>query len=219
MSHKKTHRLLIVEDHALMRKGLRALLESWPSFVVVGEASDGQEGIRCAAALQPDLVLLDLSMPGTNGIEALREIKRVSEPSRVLVVTAHKDEEHIFAALGAGADGYFLKDSDADELLTALLSVLAGERYLSPAIATKVVARYLVREAPQEPSMYEVLSGREREILKLVAEGKRSKDIGSYLGISPKTVERHRSNLMKRLGLHSVAALTSYAMSKGLLEP
>ncbi len=219
MSHKKTHRLLIVEDHALMRKGLRALLESWPSFVVVGEASDGQEGIRCADALQPDLVLLDLSMPGTNGIEALREIKRVSEPSRVLVVTAHKDEEHIFAALGAGADGYFLKDSDADELLTALLSVLAGERYLSPAIATKVVARYLVREAPQEPSMYEVLSGREREILKLVAEGKRSKDIGSYLGISPKTVERHRSNLMKRLGLHSVAALTSYAMSKGLLEP
>ncbi len=219
MSHKKTHRLLIVEDHALMRKGLRALLESWPSFVVVGEASDGQEGIRCADALQPDLVLLDLSMPGTNGIEALREIKRVSEPSRVLVVTAHKDEEHIFAALGAGADGYFLKDSDADELLTALLSVLAGERYLSPAIATKVVARYLVREAPQEPSMYEVLSGREREILKLVAEGKRSKDIGSYLGISPKTVERHRSNLMKRLGLHSVAALTSYAITKGLLEP
>ena len=219
MSHKKTHRLLIVEDHALMRKGLRALLESWPSFVVVGEASDGQEGIRCADALQPDLVLLDLSMPGTNGIEALREIKRVSEPSRVLVVTAHKDEEHIFAALGAGADGYFLKDSDADELLTALLSVLAGERYLSPAIATKVVARYLVREAPQEPSMYEVLSGREREILKLVAEGKRSKDIGSYLGISPKTVERHRANLMKRLGLHSVAALTTYAIGKGLIDP
>lgn len=219
MSAPRSHTLLIVEDHALMREGLRALLESWPGFEVVGEASDGQEGIRRAEALQPDLILLDLSMPGTNGIEALRELKRVSEGSRVIVVTAHKDEEHIFAALAHGADGYFLKDSDSDELRTALDSLVAGERFLSPAIATKVVARYLVREAPQEPSMYEVLSGREREILKLVAEGKRSKDIGSYLGISPKTVERHRSNLMKRLGLHSVAALTSYAMSKGLLEP
>ena len=135
------------------------------------------------------------------------------------MVTAHKDEEHLFAALTAGADGYFLKDSDSDELQTALFSVLAGERVLSPAIATKVVARYLVKEVSPELSMYDVLSVREREVLKLVAEGRRSKDIATHLGISPKTVERHRANLMKRLGLHSVAALTTYAVSKGLLEP
>ncbi len=219
MNQKRKYSVLIVEDHALMREGLRSLLESWPNFTVVGEASDGQEGIRSAQALQPDVVLLDLSMPGTNGIEALREIKRLSDRSRVLVVTAHKDEEHLFAALTAGADGYFLKDSDSDELQTALFSVLAGERVLSPAIATKVVARYLVKEVPPEVSMYDVLSVREREVLKLVAEGRRSKDIATHLGISPKTVERHRANLMKRLGLHSVAALTTYAVSKGLLEP
>ncbi|MCX6547177.1 MAG: response regulator transcription factor [Acidobacteria bacterium] len=219
MNQKKQHSVLIVEDHALMREGLRSLLESWPGFAVVAEASDGQEGIRKAGALRPDLVLLDLSMPGTNGIEALREIKRVSEWSRVLVVTAHKDEEHIFAALAAGADGYFLKDADSEELRTALFSVLEGERVLSPAIATKVVARYLVKEVPAVASVYDVLSVREREVLKLVAEGKRSREIAIHLGISQKTVERHRSNLMQRLGLHSVAALTSYAVSKGLLEP
>ncbi len=220
MSQNKSHSVLIVEDHALMRKGLRALLESWPGFTVVGEAAEGKEGIRLADDLQPDLALLDLSMPGTNGIEALREIKRVSEGTRVLVVTAHKDEEHLFAALGAGADGYFLKDSDAEELRIALDSVLAGQRFLTPTIATKVVARYLSKEAsPADPSVYDLLSVREREVLKLVAEGRRSKDIATHLGISPKTVERHRANLMKRLGLHSVAALTTYAMAKGLLEP
>ncbi len=217
MARGKPHRVLIAEDHSLMRDGLRSLLGSRHEYTVVAEASEGLGAIRHAQQLQPDLVLLDLSMPGTNGIEALKEIKRVSEQTRVLVITAHKDEEHIFAALKAGADGYFLKDDDSEELLTALKCVLNGERFLSPAIATKVVAGYLVQEASLKPSVYELLSVREREILKLVAEGKRTREIAEYLCLSPKTVERHRTNLMKHLGLHSIAALTSYAIEKGLV--
>ena len=217
MARGKPHRVLIAEDHSLMRDGLRSLLGSRHEYTIVAEASEGLGAIRYAQQLQPDLVLLDLSMPGTNGIEALKEIKRVSAQSRVLVITAHKDEEHIFAALKAGADGYFLKDDDSEELLTALKCVLNGERFLSPAIATKVVAGYLVQEASLKPSVYELLSVREREILKLVAEGKRTREIAEYLCLSPKTVKRHRTNLMKHLGLHSIAALTSYAIEKGLV--
>jgi len=213
----KKYRLLIIEDHALMREGVRSLLGSRPEYAIVGEATEGLEAIRCADKLQPDLVLLDLSMPGTNGIEALREIKRVSGQTRVLVMTAHKDEEHIFAALKAGADGYFLKDDDATELLLALKCVLGGERFLSPAITTKVVAGFLVKETSANLSIYEVLTVREREVLKLVAEGKRNREIAEYLCISPKTAEKHRTNLMNRLGLHSIAALTSYAIEKGLV--
>ena len=217
MALGKPHRVLIAEDHSLMRDGLRSLLGSRHEYTIVAEASEGLGAIRYAQQLQPDLVLLDLSMPGTNGIEALKEIKRVSAQSRVLVITAHKDEEHIFAALKAGADGYFLKDDDSEELLAALKCVLNGERFLSPTIATKVVAGYLVMENMAKPSVYELLSVREREILKLVAEGKRTREIADYLCLSPKTVERHRSNLMKQLGLHSIAALTSYAIEKGLV--
>ena len=213
----KKYRLVIAEDHSLMRDGLRSLLGSRPEYTVVGEASEGREAIRCAGTFQPDLMLLDLSMPGTNGIEALKEIKRVSGQTRVLVLTAHKDEEHIFAALKAGADGYLLKDDSAEELLTALKCVLGGERFLSPAIATKVIAGYLLQEGSGKPSVYELLSVREREILKLVAEGKRTREIADYLCLSPKSVERHRTKLMKELGLHSIAALTSYAIEKGLV--
>ncbi len=213
----KKYRLVIAEDHSLMRDGLRSLLGSRPEYTVVGEASEGREAIRCTGTFQPDLMLLDLSMPGTNGIEALKEIKRVSGQTRVLVLTAHKDEEHIFAALKAGADGYLLKDDSAEELLTALKCVLGGERFLSPAIATKVIAGYLLQEGSGKPSVYELLSVREREILKLVAEGKRTREIADYLCLSPKTVERHRTKLMKELGLHSIAALTSYAIEKGLV--
>ena len=213
----KKYRLVIAEDHSLMRDGLRSLLGSRPEYTVVGEASEGREAIRCAGTFQPDLMLLDLSMPGTNGIEALKEIKRVSGQTRVLVLTAHKDEEHIFAALKAGADGYLLKDDSAEELLTALKCVLGGERFLSPAIATKVIAGYLLQEGSGKPSVYELLSVREREILKLVAEGKRTREIAEYLCLSPKTVEKHRTKLMEELGLHSIAALTSYAIEKGLV--
>lgn len=218
MVQQQTYRLVIAEDHTILRDGLKALLASRPEFQVVGEASDGREAVRCAEELKPDLMLLDLSMPRSNGLEALKEIRRVSEETRVLVLTVHKTEDYVFTALQAGAHGYALKDSSAAELLLAVRSVLSGERYLSPAIATTVVAGYLNgKEAPSRQSPYDELTPREREVLKLVAEGYKTREIAEYLCISPKTVEKHRANLMECLDLHSVSALTTYAIEKGLV--
>ncbi len=217
MVGSKKYRVIIVDDHALMRTGLRLLLGMRPEYKVVGEAKGGQEGVRCADTLQPDLVLLDLSMPGTDGIEALKEIKRVSGQTRVLVLTAHKDEGHVVAALKAGADGYCLKDGDAEELLAAMRCLLNGTVFLSPTIAPIVISAFLGGASPGE-SVYDILSVREREVLKLVAEGRRTREIAAYLSLSPKTIEKHRSNLMKLLGLRSIAALTAYAIEKGLVR-
>jgi DNA-binding NarL/FixJ family response regulator len=218
MGLDRKYRLVIAEDHAILRDGLRSLLESKADYEIVGEATDGREAIRCTDECRPDLVLLDLSMPRTNGIEALKEIKRVRDQTRVLVLTAYKNEDYVFAALKAGADGFVLKDASADELFTAVKSVLDGERFLSPAVATTVVAAYLgTKEATTPQSPYDELSVREREVLKLVAEGYRTRDIAEYLCISPKTVEKHRANLMDRLSLHTVSALTAYAIEKGLV--
>jgi two-component system, NarL family, response regulator NreC len=218
MVPEKKFRLVLAEDHAILRDGLRSLLESRPEYKIVGEAIDGREAIRCAEELEPDLVLLDLSMPRTNGLEALKEIKRIREQTRVLILTAHKVEDYVFAALKAGADGYLLKDACADELFTAVKSVLEGERFLSPAVATTVVAAYLGSKDSSSPrSSFDELSAREREVLKLVAEGYRTRDIAEYLCISPKTVEKHRASLMERLSLHTVSALTTYAIEKGLV--
>jgi DNA-binding NarL/FixJ family response regulator len=218
MVPEKKHRLVIAEDHAILRDGLRSLLESRPEYEIVGEAADGREAIRCTDEFQPDLVLLDLSMPRTNGLEAIQEIKRVREQTRVLILTAHKSEEYVFAALKAGADGYVLKDAGSAELMAAVKSTLAGERFLSPSVATTVVAGYLgSKESSGPQSRYEELSVREREVLKLVAEGYRTRAIAEYLCISPKTVEKHRANLMERLSLRTVSALTTYAIEKGLV--
>jgi DNA-binding NarL/FixJ family response regulator len=219
MALEKKHRLVIAEDHTILREGLKALLlASRPDLEVVGEATDGREAVRCAEELSPDLMMLDLSMPRSNGLEALKEIKRVSPQTRVLVLTVHKTEDYVFTALQAGADGYVLKDSSSAELMLAVKSVLNGERYLSPAIASTVVSGYLGSKdgAPLRPS-FDDLSTREREVLKLIAEGYRTKEIGEYLCISPKTVEKHRANLMDRLNLRSVSALTAYAIEKGLV--
>jgi len=219
MTGKRKHRLVIAEDHAILRAGLIALLATREEYEVVGEASDGREAVRAAEKHQPDLVLLDLSMPRTNGLEALKEIKRASEGSRVLVVTAHKTEDYVFTALQAGADGYILKDSSADELFLAIRSVLNGERYLAPGITLAVVNGYLGSKDPTSTrSSFDELTPREREILKLIAEGYKTREIGDYLCISPKTVEKHRANLMERLNLHGVSALTTYAIEKGLVS-
>ena len=219
MPPKEKQRLVIAEDHIILRAGLIALLATRPEFEVVGEASDGREAIRMAEKLQPDLVLLDLSMPRTNGLEALKEIKRVSEKSRVLVLTAHKTEDYVFTALQAGADGYLLKDATSEELFLAIRSVMSGERYLSPGITLTVVNGYLgAKEAPAYQSTFDDLTTREREILKLVAEGYKTREIAEYLCISPKTVEKHRANLMERLQLRGVSALTAYAIEKGLVS-
>lgn len=214
----KPTRILIAEDHTILREGLKALLGEIEDIHIVGEVSDGFEAVAACEKLKPDLVLLDLSMPRMTGMEALRQIKQLDAAIKVLILTVHRTEEHLHAALQNGADGYALKDSAAAELVLAVRSVMNGHRYLCPRISTQVIDGYLERkEAGAIRSMYDELSHREREILKLIAEGHRNRQIGDMLCISIKTVEKHRSNVMRKLGLHSVQALTAYAIDKGLV--
>jgi two-component system response regulator NreC len=210
---------VIAEDHTILREGLKSLLTSDPEFEVVSEAGDGREAIRCVKEWRPDLILTDLSMPRLNGMEAIREIKRESPKTKVLVLTVHKTEEYILATLKAGADGYLLKDSTRAELLMAAKKVLSGKPYISPEISEKVIEGYLEgRKGLRVQTAWETLSSREREILKLIAEGYKNKEIAQDLCISVKTVEKHRSNLMEKLNLHNAQALTSYAIEKGLVS-
>ena len=211
-------RIFIVEDHTLLRAGLRALLSQDPELEIIGEADNGRDAIRAIGSLAPDLVLMDLSMPGMNGIEAMMDIKRRNPDTRVLVLTIHKTDEYIHESLRAGADGYILKDATHDELRVAIRSVLNGKTYLSPDISDKVIHGYLgTGRMANVGSTWDTLTHREREVLKLVAEGHPNKYIADYLCLSIKTVEKHRSNLMKKLDLHNASTLTSYAIEKGLV--
>jgi len=212
-------RIVIAEDHTILREGLRSLLSSNPNFEIVGEAGDGREAIRCAEKFKPDLILTDLSMPRMNGMEAIKEIKRGSPASRVLVLTVHRTEEYILAAFRAGADGYILKDSTHSELIMAVKKVLSGKPYISPEITDKVIEGYLEgKKTLKSRTSWETLTQREREILKLIAEGYRNKQIADDLCISVKTVEKHRANLMEKLDLHSIQALTAFAIEKGVVS-
>ncbi|NIQ38337.1 MAG: response regulator [Proteobacteria bacterium] len=211
-------RIFIAEDHTILREGLRSLLSSDPGFEVVGEAEDGRDAIRWAQNLSPDLILIDLSMPRMNGVEAIREIKKLCPSTRIVALTVHKSEEYVLATLQAGADGYLLKDTSCDQLIMALKSVLAGRPYLSPGISQKVIEGYLEGRKTLEPaSSWDALTQREREVLKLIGEGYKNREIADELCISVKTVEKHRANLMDKLDLHSASALTAYAMEKGLV--
>lgn len=212
-------RIVIAEDHTILREGLRALFSQRPGLEVVGEAKDGRDAIRCAERLEPDLLLLDLSMPGMNGLEALREIKGRCPKTKVLVLTVHDTEEHVLEALRSGANGYVLKDANQAELMMAVETVLVGKSYLSPGVSAKVIEGFLEGKKGLKPrSSWESLTPRERVILKLIGEGRKNKEIADYLCISVKTAEKHRSNLMRKLDLHSSAALISYAVQKGLVE-
>jgi len=213
------YRIVIAEDHTILREGLRALLSSNADFEVVGEAQDGREAIRCVEKLKPNLVLTDLSMPRMNGMDAIRDIRRRSPETKILVLTVHKTEEYILATLKAGADGYLLKDSTHAELLSAVRHVLSGKHYISPGISDKVLEGYLEgRKTLKARTSWETLTAREREILKLIAEGYKNKEIADDLCISVKTVEKHRANLMEKLNLHNVQALTTFAIEKGLVS-
>lgn len=215
---KNPYRIIIAEDHTILREGLRALLSSNPNLEIVDEARDGQEAIRAVEKHRPDLVLIDLSMPRMNGLEALTEIKKQHPETKVVVLTVHKTEEYVLAALERGANGYVLKDADHAELRLALEQVLAGKRYLSPGISQQVIEGYLDgRKQPKAGSAWESLTDREREVLKLIAEGYKNKEIAAFLFISLKTVEKHRTNLMNKLDLHNTAALTALAIEKGLV--
>lgn len=217
MNEKK--RILIVDNHTLMRAGLRALLSQDTDIDIVGEADNGRDAVRAIGVRAPDLVLMDLNMPGMNGLEAIVDIKRRYPQTRVLVLTIHKTDEYIHGALQAGADGYILKDATHDELRVAIRSLLNGKTYLSPDIASKVINGYMgaVIKTGSHDRVWDTLTHREREVLKLVAEGHPNKYIAEYFGLSIKTVEKHRSNLMKKLDLHNASMLTVYAIEKGLI--
>lgn len=212
------YKVVLAEDHTILREGLKSLLSSDQEFEVVAEAKDGREAIQCVREWKPDLILTDLSMPRMNGMEAIREIKRESPKSKVLVLTVHKTEEYILATLKAGADGYLLKDSTRAELLMAAKKVLSGKPYISPEISKKVIEGYLEgRKNLKTQTVWEILTPREREILKMIAEGYKNKEIADDLCISVKTVEKHRANLMEKLNLHNAQALTAFAMDHGLV--
>jgi len=216
---KVRRRIVIAEDYTILREGLRSLLSSHPEFEIVGEAEDGQEAIRSVDKLKPDLALMDLSMPRMNGMDAIKEIKKRSPQTKVLVLTVHKTEEYIHAALQAGADGYILKDSTHAELGLAIKNILEGKRYISPGISESLIEGYLEgRKKANPPTTWDTVTQREREILKLIAEGYKNKAIAEYLCISVKTVEKHRANLMKKLDLHNIQSLTALAMEKGLIS-
>lgn len=214
----KKIRIVLAEDHTILREGLRALLSADPKFEIVGEAADGREAIRWVEKLGPDLVTMDLSMPRMTGMDAIREIKKRYPATKIIALTVHKTEEYLRTTLQAGADGYVLKDATHEELMLAIENILEGKTYLSPGISEKVIAGYLEGKENRLPSStLGVLSPREREVLKLIAEGYKNKEIAADLCISLKTVEKHRANLMKKLDLHNVAALTSYAIEQGLV--
>lgn len=216
---KKRYRIVIAEDHRILREGLRFLLASNPDFEIIGEAEDGRGAIRCVDELRPDLVLMDLSMPKMNGLDAIAEVKNQCPDTKVLVLTVHKAEEYVFESLKAGADGYLLKDTTHTELILAVGTVLGGKPYLSPGISGDLVAGYLEgRKSLKSELSLEVLTRRERQVLKLIGEGYKNKEIADYLCVSVKTVEKHRANLMKKLDLHSGSALTAYAIEKGLIN-
>ena len=216
----KQYTILLADDHSILRAGLCSILNSKSDFDVVAEVDNGMDAIKSALAFKPDLLLTDLSMPKKNGTEAISEIKKRLPDVKCLVLTMHTSEEHVRMALNAGADGYVLKDDSHEELLTAIKTVLSGKTYLSPSICGNVVSGYLKSATADKPvSAWELLTRREKEIIKLIAEGNRSKDIAEQLSISIKTVEKHRSNLMKKLDLHSVSSLTNYAMKNGLVNP
>lgn len=212
-------RVLIVDDQTILREGLRVLLESDERLEVIGAVEDGAEAVRLAGTLAPDLVLIDISMRNTDGLGAIREIKRRSSRTRALVLTVHNGEEYVRAALQSGADGYLLKESSRAELLMAIDNVLNGRRFISPAVSAHLVTRYLEqgRQSRATPTVFDSLTPREKQVLKLIAEGRRNREIAKYLFISVKTVEKHRSNLMHKTNLHNTAALTSLAMERGLV--
>ena len=213
----KPTRVLLADDHRLVRAGIRSILEGVPGFEVVGEASDGPEALRLAREHAPDVVLLDIALPGMNGLEAAAQLKRERPDARVVILSMHANEEYVAQALRAGASGYLVKDSTVPELELAIAAVLRGETYLSPAVSKHVVSAYLRGAGGGDP--LDSLTARQREVLRLIAEGRSTRDIATALGVSIKTVETHRAHLMERLGIREVAGLVRYAIRTGLVKP
>ena len=210
-------RVLLADDHKLVRAGIRSLLERLPELEVVAEASDGREAIELVEKLEPQIVLMDLAMPEVNGLEATQHLTRTFPKVRVIILSIYSDEEHVYQALRAGAAGYLMKGAATEELELAIRSVARGETYLSPPVSKPVIMEY-IRRTNVGLSSREGLSARQTQVLKLIAEGKTTKQVALELGISVKTVETHRSALMKRIGVRDVASLVRYAVKIGLVD-
>ncbi len=210
-------RILLADDHTILRDGIRALLEDEPDMIVVGEAEDGRTAVKLACQSKPDVVLMDIAMPLLNGLEATRQIKHDCPQVKVLILTMHENEEYIRQVLASGAMGYILKDAAAHELLDAIHAVHRGEAVLSPAITRLVIENYL-RWGDLQQDSTNGLSPREREVLQLIAEGYSNKQIAEILSISIKTVQAHRMNLMAKLDLHDRADLIKYAIQRKIID-
>ena len=216
-------RVLLIDDHELVRSGIRALLEKSEDIRVVGEAGEGHEALACIRETNPDVVLLDISLPGLNGLEVAAKARKDSPRLRIVFLSMHANEEYVLQALKIGASGYVLKQSSTRELELAVRSAKKGETFLSPAISNTVVSDYMARLKGgnvKKPGAnpYEVLTSRQREILQLIAEGFSSKEIAQKLSLSINTIEVHRANLMDRLNIHDIAGLVRYAIQTGIIE-
>ena len=208
-------RILLADDHSIIRDGLRLLLDKEEGMTVVGEAANGREALELAGRLHPDVVIMDITMPGMNGIEAARQILADSPTVKIIALSVHTDNQYVAQMIRAGASGYLPKSCAFQELALAIRTVLAQKTYLSPTVVDSVV-QYLQSTPSAEATAESLLTAREREVLQLLAEGKSTKDIASVLHVSERTVETHRQNLMAKLNLHSIAELTKYAISQGL---
>jgi DNA-binding NarL/FixJ family response regulator len=212
----KKLRVLLAEDHALLRQSLKAYLETEGACEVVGEASDGREAMRLYSELKPDVVLMDLSMPGVDGMVAVRSIRRDFPHARIIALTAHRAEEYLHAALDSGVDGYVVKAASAEDLLTAIRAVCRGEAYVSPEVSATLINGYLRGSRAAKATPLEMLTAREKHILEMVLSGMKNKEIAEKLFLSTRTVEKHRANFMKKLGLHNLHQVREFVKTHDL---
>lgn len=211
-------RILIVDDHAIVREGLRTLLEAQPDIEVVGEATNGEEAVDRTKEVQPDIILMDITMPGMNGLEATQQIKQQNTDVKILILTMHESDEYLFKFIDVGASGYFVKGGSSSELISALRMVWRGDLFLYPTMAKKLLSDYMNRvRSGQDKKSYDGLTSREQEVMKLVAEGNTNQEIADLLVISVATVQTHRAHIMAKLGLHSRTELVKYALKRGFI--
>ena len=213
-----TIRIMLADDHKMIRDGLKALLEKQRDLQVIAEAADGQNAVRTARKVSPDVVVIDIGMPDLNGIEATRQISALPHKPKIIGLSMHADRRYVTQMLKAGASGYLLKDSAFEELVKAIATVMKGQVYLSPQIAGTVLDEYRRTAKEDDGTVFSVLTEREREVLQQIAEGCSTKEIAAELSISVKTIETHRRQIMEKLKLHSVAELTKYAVKEGLTD-
>jgi two-component system response regulator NreC len=216
---KKIISIVLADDHPVVRDGLRRILETNNFARIAGEASTGDEALELVESLKPAIAIIDIVMPGINGVELTRMIKKKAPDTRIIVLSMYPQENYVLGALRNGADGYIIKDSGAQEIMLAIQTVLEGKRYLSPHISQSAIETYINQsgKAPLEP--YDTLTDRERQVMSLSVQGLTSREVGEKLGISSRTVETHRENLMRKLGVSSLPQLISYALQKGIIPP